>query len=211
MTFETRLRVAVACAMLLAACGGDADGSPTSLSITAQLGSTPREASEVLVLWNVTSGSPDYIYLWGRANFEGDSFELALRQRPPADAINNYGLGVGYLLISPRSVGLPDGKLTKDQVASLGTLSGGSERQAIIWVDHDQANARIDALAPMLTAEELERSRKHWLFDFPQGYSCGNGRPPRDGETFDGYEPIDCDQIEMRLGDLEAFEFPNWT
>ncbi|HKP58513.1 MAG TPA: hypothetical protein VJV78_17425 [Polyangiales bacterium] len=41
MTCETRLCVVFACAIVLAACGGEPGGSPTAVSITGRRGSAP--------------------------------------------------------------------------------------------------------------------------------------------------------------------------
>jgi hypothetical protein len=200
---------------LLAACGtenaGGSAASATAVSVEARLGSAPAAPSEALVLWGVSSGQPDYLYLWGRADVEHDSFKLALRGRPPAQAINSYGLGVGMIVIAARSAGLHDGMQSKEDEPSLQQALGASEQQAIIYVDHDQADAYIESMSATTTAAEREHAREHWLFDFPEGYSCGTGRAARSGETFDAYVPVDCSEVRVRLGDLDTFEFPNWT
>src|SRR5262245_4154454 len=42
-------------------------------------------------------------------------------------------------------------------------------------------------------------------------YACGVGKPAAAGEKFDSYEPASCSDLEIRFGDLDDFEFPNWT
>ena len=215
-----RSRVALAWVMFcasccVAACGGQDHGDPQAsappLALEASLGSAPDEASEAVVMWNVTSGEPDYLYLWGRASVEGDSFKLVLHSRPPAAAMNNSGLGVGMIMLAPRSAGFRDGMQSDADEGLYENFRGASERQAIIYVDREQANARIEAMSSTLTADELKSAREHWLFDFPPGYSCGTARAAQSGEAFDGYAPIDCSKVEVRLGKLEEFEFPNWS
>jgi hypothetical protein len=199
--------------LALAACGGDDDGagvagaSTSALSFTTKLSSAPSESSEVLVLWSVSSGSPDYLYEWGRASVRGSSVSFALHNRPPADALNDYGLGVGLLLLAPSSVDVPEGKLTEDDAALLDKLTGADDRHAIIYVDHDRANAVLDAEPP----DAGDAGRDHWLFDFPNGYSCGEGREHPADETFDYYVPVDCSAVKIEIKDPKTFEFPNWT
>jgi hypothetical protein len=69
---------------LVSACGNQADGgsapSATAIVVGAQLESTPAEASEALVLWTVSSGQPDYAYIWGRADVVGKSFKGSLER-----------------------------------------------------------------------------------------------------------------------------------
>jgi hypothetical protein len=201
--------------LALAACGGDdecacgaGEGASTSaLSFTGKLASAPSEPSQVLVLWSVSSGSPDYLYKWGSAAVHGSSINFALRSRPPADALNDYGLGVGLLLLAPSRVDVPEGKLTEGDNALLGRLTGADDRHAIIYVDHDRANAVLEAEPP----DAGGAGRDHWLFDFPDGYACGEGRDAPSDETFDYYVPVDCSAVEIKIGDPESFEFPNWT
>src|SRR5262245_7305388 len=135
-----RIQLVVASALLcVAACSdeGGSGASATAVSVAGRLSSAPAEASDAAVIWSVTSGS-DYLYVWGRAEVSGVAFQLELRGRPPAEAINSYGLGVGLILIAPRSL-LREGKQTNTDMAMYKRVSGASERHAIIYVDHDQA------------------------------------------------------------------------
>lgn len=198
---------------VLCACGSDdAGGGPTgvasttALSFASTLDAAPAEAADARVLWSVSSGQPDYLYAWGRAAVQDRSFTLTLSSRPPAEALNSYGLGVGLLVIAPRSLDVPDGVLSDDSDSLLAELLGASDRHAIIYVDHAQADAALQSLP-----DAGARARDHWLFDFPPGYSCGEAREAAPGETFDYYVPVDCSALEARLGDLDTFDFPNWT
>ncbi|HMF27143.1 MAG TPA: hypothetical protein VKE42_00135, partial [Candidatus Cybelea sp.] len=176
---DTRLRAAGACVVLcatfwVAACAGKEPREPASstpaLALEATIGSAPAEATEALVMWNVTSSDPHYLYLWGRANVEGDSFKLALQSRPPSGAMNDDGLGVGMILLVLRSAGVRDGMQLGSDDSLYKNFRGASERQVIIYVDREQA-------------------REDSLFDFPQGYSCGDARAAQSGETSDTYAP----------------------
>jgi hypothetical protein len=90
-------------------------------------------------------------------------------------------------------------------------LIGASEKHAIIYADHAAANTAIAAMRGTASAEEIKELEEFWLFDFPLGYSCGEARDAEPGQTFDTFVPVDCSKLEVRLGDLEQFEFPNWT
>ena len=203
----------VAAVSLLGACGADAssaDGvaSGSELRFAATLDPTP-EASVVQVVWTVSSGSPDYVYVWGRAVVEGDRYVLALPTRPPDEAMNSYGLGVGQLALVPQSAMLPEGRL-QDRDA-LNVITGVTPQHAIIYVDVARAQAAIDEQADQLSPEKLQQAREAWFFDFDPGYSCGEGRPASGDEVFDTFAPVDCSEIEMVQGDLSNVRSTNWT
>lgn len=201
-----------ACLVLvgLSACASETEGGSTAsaagLSLQSTLPAAPAEASEVLVAWNVSSGPEDYAYIWGRAAVTDDSFKLNLPNPPPAEAINSYGLGVGLLVVMPVAAGVPDGRQSESDEDKFEQVTGASERHAIIYVDRERAEAEISAASP----DEVAEAREHWLFDFEAGYSCGVGKEAAPGETFDSYQPIGCDAVQIRMGNGE-FDFPDWT
>jgi hypothetical protein len=64
----------------------------------------------------------------------------------------------------------------------------------------------------MSAASRIARRRPTWaFFDFPDGYSCGVGKEKAPGEVFDSFAPVDCDEVKIRLGDLNDFDFPDWS
>lgn len=200
---------------VLSACGSDDPGSSSvsanAMSLALKLDKAPPSASDAVVVWSVSSGSPDYAYLWGKAAVNDTTSRLELKTRPPAEAINSYGLGVGIVVIAPRSDQLHEGKQTDPDEGVLGQAFAASERHAIIYVDHERAEAWIAMKTAGATPDEVKRAHEHWLFDFPNGYACGEGRDAPAGETFDSYVPVDCDELKIRSGSLDDLEFPNWT
>ena len=207
----TAVVVAGLCACSESDAPGGSSASATSLALVQRLNTAPAADSEAVVVWTVTSGSPDYAYVWGRADVQGSSFNLRLQAPPPAEAINSYGLGVGIVLIVPTSARIRDGKQTDADEKLFAQAVGASERHAILYVEPERTRAAIEAMASKVTAEELQRAREHWLFDFPAGYSCGAARQAAAGETFDSFAPEDCNEVQIRSGALDDFEFPNWT
>lgn len=193
-----------ACLVLvgLSACASEIEGgssaSSTGLSLQDTLPAAPTVASEVLVAWNVSSGPDDYAYIWGRADVLDGSFELDLPSPPPAEAMNSYGLGVGLLVVMPTAAGIADGRQSESEEDKFEEVTGASERHAIIYVDRERA------------AAEISEAREHWLFDFETGYGCGVGKEAAPGETFDSYQPIGCDAVQIRMGN-GGFDFPDWT
>ena len=122
--------------------------------------------------------------------------------------VTRYGLGVARLLSVSKSAHAPEGKVQADAISFMGDITGAS-RLAVIYVDHDMANAALSSSDDPLSEQELEAAREHWLFDFPPGYSCAEGRDAGPGETFDTLVPVDCAQLEISAG--TDVPFPNWT
>ncbi|MDH5492974.1 MAG: hypothetical protein OEY14_13550, partial [Myxococcales bacterium] len=56
-------------------------------------------------------------------------------------------------------------------------------------------------------------SSRWWTPAFPDGYSCGSGIPAPPGESFDGFEPMDCAGLEVTMNapDEANWTWPNWT
>ena len=48
-----------------------------------------------------------------------------------------------------------------------------------------------------------------WVTPFPRGYAVGRGVDL--SGTFDGFEPVASNSIEIIIDDLDNIEFVNWT
>ncbi|MFK7999267.1 MAG: hypothetical protein AB8H86_06700 [Polyangiales bacterium] len=180
----------------LLAFGCQQDGSIGTDGVIAGLnrtdpGATLPTGGEIAVVWSVTSGSPDYSYVAGRGSLSATGFELTLPSEMPAEAVNSYGVGVGIIAAWPE--GAPaDGRVSDEAEDGLQVgVIGATERHAIIYVAPDASG-------------ELE-----WSSEFPAGFSCGVGVDSESG--FDTFEPISCDLVELRIGNLADFDFVNWT
>lgn len=197
------------------ACAGADDpsepltASQTQLLFTAPSPDAPDSASELFVLWDVSSSSPDYAYAWGSGDVSDGVLSLSLDSRPPVEALNSYGLGVGFL-IAVRSGNVPaSGKFDFDALRD--EVTGVTARHAIIYIDRALQDAALREWEDNGELDKLERARGHWMFDFPEGYACGEGRDAPPGEVFDSFVPVDCDQMRIVFDDLANVEIVNWT
>ncbi len=152
----------------------------------------PSEIHNVVILWLVTSGSPDYVYVFGQATVDGTTVTLDLDDDPPVEAINSYGLGVGTVLVMDPGCSLPEGKYVEGlpEGCGAGAMLGLSAEYSIIYK----------------TNEVLEIG---WTAEFPLGYSCGKCVSPSGGEMWDTLVPVDCGDVKVNM-DPEAHAC-NWT
>ena len=138
-----------------------------------------------VVLWQVTSGSPDYTWKYGEGSSSGTMFMVTLDLVPPAQAINSYGVGVGIVGLLPAGTIIPDGMVTNQQLQN----ASFSDRYAIIY-KAPNANA---TLVP-------------WIAPFAAGMSCGRCVDQATG--FDTFEPVACPMVQIIQG---AAMVCNWT
>ena len=138
-----------------------------------------------VVLWQVTSGSPDYTWKYGMGSSSGATFMVTLDMVPPPQAINSYGIGVGIVGLLPAGTNIPDGMVTNSQLAN----ASFSDRYAIIY-KAPSANA---TLVP-------------WIAPFAEGLSCGRCVDQATG--FDTFEPVACPMVQIIQG---AQMVCNWT
>ena len=199
--------------VLAAACGDDETttvASETQLLFSAlvQPAADSDNDSELFMAWSVTSGSPDYLYAWGRATLGQNSFSLALDRRPPVEAVNGYGVGVGHVVAVAQA---PDDGVVADERSLQAAVKGVTAQHAIIYVDR----ALVDAMTSEVMAGDDEALRSEWnefwVFDFPPGYSCGEGVEHEPGKRFDTFRPVDCSRMQLMWGKLDELDVVNWT
>ncbi len=155
--------------------------------------------------WAVSSGSPNYGYVWGSGAIEGDEFVFRLPDdRPPGAALNNRRpqidavLGVGIIVALPASTPIPpDGRVDDPAVrAALDTAIGGAYHHAIIYADGE-------AFAP--GGHFYEEAQ--WGRDFELDVMmCGEGVEMPD---FDHFAPTECREVEVIFG--LPLDFVSWT
>lgn len=183
--------------------------SQTQLLFTAPSPDAPANANDLFVLWDVSSSNPDYAYAWGSGSVREGSISVRLSSRPPVEALNSYGLGVGFL-VTVHAGHLPSpGKFDFDALRD--EVTGISAQNAIIYIDRALQDAALEQWEQNGEVERLERARDHWMFDFPAGYGCGEGRDAPAGAVFDSFVPVSCDQIRIVYDDLANIEVVNWT
>ncbi|HZI14728.1 MAG TPA: hypothetical protein VE153_30450 [Myxococcus sp.] len=161
-------------------------------SLTAAAGKQVPASAKLMVLWAVSSGSPDYVYKFGEGTSTGASFSLQLPQLPPADALNRGELGVGLMLLEPGTYALADGRY-EDADPPFEQALGAAGQYAIIY------KAKEQVAGPA------------WAERFPVGYSCGKGAPPATTGGFETFEPVSCASISVTVDDIDNIEFVNWT
>ena len=170
-------------------------GGPTSVSASAKAeGGTPASGSDVIAVWSVSTGSPDYLFVFGRGKVNGDSVTLDITTSPPAEALNK-SLGIAVLIVVPPGTSLPDGKLSPDQAEALENVASSiSARHAIIY-----------------RADQAQVTRAGWENAFPQGYACGECVPhPEDAGPFDSFKTTDCSAIRLQPMSSKT-DICNWT
>ena len=207
--------ISVVCILALARLGCS-DGNPGSpvqsgYTITGSLvfkkDITLPQGAEVVGLWLVSSGSPDYMYVYGRGTIDAakKTFNITFDQAPPRPALNCYPLlqdsvylGVGAICIVQKS-GF-QGKLSGDvehmETGPTGKLLGVVNNMGLIFESGDYSG--VDSTA--------------WPRLFPAGYCMGRGVSPKPGKIFDTFEPISPAGLQMVVSDdIQDFEFTNWT
>ncbi|HJK90497.1 MAG TPA: hypothetical protein RMH85_20900 [Polyangiaceae bacterium LLY-WYZ-15_(1-7)] len=187
---------------LAAACGDDPSlaGDVVGVTVADPGHAVPEGGARIELIWLVTSGSPDYEWVAGSGRAHRTGFELDLPDALPEAARNRYGdveVGVGAIFATQSEEGFGPGRLEEEDIGDDDVLLGATPRHAIIYRNG------VDA-SPDIPEDD-------WVFDFPEGFSCGVAVPAAEGETFDGFAPIDCSEVELRFGDLEEFDWVNWT
>lgn len=152
----------------------------------------PADA-EVIVAWAVSATNPDHAYKYGDGASDGPRYVISLEDGPPPDlAVNDYGGGrrvaLGFALLVPTGTDIPEGIL--DPEADLTVL--GASPTPIIWREGTLGG-------------ELD-----WADEFEEAtYGCGRCVPAPEGETFDGFEPIDCGELVIEAPPVD--NDCNWT
>lgn len=148
------------------------------------------------MLWGADDGEGDYEYPFGQGIIDPTSnrFSITLPERPPEAALSragDYRLGVGTILV------LAPGTTVQEWRVELGDLPtsaiiGAAGRYAIIY-----------------TAGDRDDAPAGWWRSFPRGYAAGRGVTRED--TFDEFERVDPNVVEITIDDAENIEFVNWT
>ncbi len=152
-------------------------------------------AAELGVVWTVSSGSPDYNILAGTGALTSDGFAveigetLNLGDSLAEEALNDGELGVGVIIAMAPGTLPAEGRLDERPEG----LLGATPRYAIIFRKTDGPGTLP------------------WAELFPAGFSCGVGVDAEDESLFDSFTPVDCREVELEFGDIDSFDFVNWT
>lgn len=189
--------------ILGAGCSGGGDPArgedTTSRSVKGSvIGTQIPQQAKAVVIWSVSSGSPDYSYKYGEGTFRDAKFTVSLPGDVPTEAINSYGIGIGVVALVPPGTPIPDGRVSGGEHDGQATgaeleVLGFTTEYAIIWK----------------TASARDLS---WSSSFPVGMSCGICLPAVEGEVFDSFVPIDCSTVKIETAsDPDELHACNWT
>jgi len=168
--------------------------------ITAFEGAERPADAQLAVVWVVSAGSPDTEYAFGGGALDGETFGVNFPELPPPDgALNDFRpevdarLGVGVIIALPPGVERPpEGPLDRPTTRELvDRATGGADRYAVIYVEGDYP-------------------ADFWASRFEPGVlQCGRGVPPEGDSPFESFEPVGCDEVELRFG--MPLDWVNWT
>lgn len=152
----------------------------------------PADA-RLLAVWGVSSGTPDYSYVFGEGTIDRvlGTFQIRFDQPPPLDALNAGEVGVAFL-VATTNQSWTDG----DSLGSSSDVSGVigvTGQHAVIFMRSD-------------TAAQL----CGWCATFGLGYSVGVGVELPD-EVFDIFVPASRSSPVLIIDDLANIKIVNWT
>lgn len=164
-------------------------GGPGSLQAVATNDSpAPPSGAKVALLWQVSSGSPDYLYAQNAGTTQAEKVTLSASV-PPADALNAGKIGIAFVTVFDSATTLADGKIDEKTYESSALAI--SPEYAVIY------RATTDTVL-----------KNGWDANFPQGYACGKCQRAETG--FDTFVPVSCSEI--RLVPLSSKpKVCNWT
>jgi len=193
---DRRVHLTLATALLGASVAGCSDGTaPSGFVVTGQIQNHTQAAipsdARLIGVWTVSSGTPDYAYVFGEGtiNRQTGTFRIVFDAPPPAEALNNGALGVGFLVA------------TTDQSVKNGDIIGAA-LNGFIGITAQHAVIFVGNLPVALQF-------RGWAADFESGYGAGVGVPvPGD---FDKFAPVSRSSLQLILDDLANIQIVNWT
>jgi hypothetical protein len=146
--------------------------------------------TRLLVAWVVSSGTPDYSYVFGEGSIDvtAGTFQIQFDQPPPAAALNTGELGVGIIFATTnQAVG---NGIDVDHIPTV-ELIGAAGRHGVIYIGDPAIQGPV------------------WAAQFPTGYSVGVGVDVEN--DFDQFQPASQSGVVLIIDDLANIDFVNWT
>jgi hypothetical protein len=146
--------------------------------------------TRVVVVWVVSSASPDRSYVFGEGSLDpvASTFRIGFSQPPPLEALNAEALGVGIIVVTTGQ-SIEKG----DDISNMSEVIGMAGQHAVIYVN-----------SPEQAVQDY-----NWPAKFETGYGVGAGvKLPG---PFDGFKPVDPSSVVLIIDDLENIEVVNWT
>lgn len=192
-----RVRLTLVTLLVTAAVSGcdDATGPATGFVVTGAIQNNTQAAipadARVVVVWTVSSGTPDYGYVFGEGVLDRNAgtFRVQFDGPPPAEALNAGVLGVG-LVVATTDQSLQNGDVLTDPPTG---FVGITAQHAVIFVSSRQHAMQL----------------LDWAAAFGDGYSVGVGVEVPG--TFDKFEPASPSSALLIVDDLANIEVVNWT
>lgn len=189
---------ALAVAAVLGACGDSPtelvpNELPVTISGTIQIrnGTTVPSNARVLVIWGVSSASPDYSYVFGEGTVHaGGHFTVTFTTNPPDDALNNDRLGVG-LIIATTDQTLGQGQVPSDY--TFPGFLGMSEDHSVVFVNTSFGAPGV----------------RPWESGFTSGYNLGEVQ--RSSTGLDAFRRVALTAARLVIDALDNLNPPNWT
>jgi hypothetical protein len=148
--------------------------------------------ARLLVVWVVSSGSPDYSYVFGEGTIDRDAgtFEVGMTDPPPAAALNAGALGVGIIVVTTNAT-----VSTGDDLEDIpeAEVIGAAGWYGVIYVGDPAVAEQVRA----------------WSADFDSGYGVGVGEEVPG--SFDRFVPTSVSGVLLIIDDLSNITFVNWT
>src|SRR5215212_9307789 len=181
------LRTAVAAGLLAASAMACSDDGPSDAfvvtgTIQNNTGSPLPANTRLLVVWEVSSGDPDYSYVFGAGTVDADAgtFRIQLDQPPPTEALNAGSLGVGLIVATTNQTVGNGGTI---DAATLAEVVGAAGRYGVIYVAPSGSQYR------------------EWASQFDSGYGVGVGVDVVN--DFDRFEPANPSSVVLIIDALE--------
>jgi hypothetical protein len=193
------LTLSTAFVIALAAACNDGTGPTAGFVITGHLQNNTQAAipaeARLVAVWSVSSGTPDYGYVFGEGtiNRVTGTFRIRFDQPPPADALNASELGVALIILTTDQ-SLADGDIINN-ASPLNGLLGVTGQHAVIFVRNHEA----------------ARQLRDWVVLFDTGYSVGVGVKAPAGAVFDTFQPASPSSPLLIVDDLANLDVVNWT
>jgi len=194
-----RARLTLAGVLVAAAVSGCLNGTDPSTGfavsgrIQNRTGRPIPADARLVVIWGVSSGSPDYSYVYGEGVIDRITGTIHVRfdGPPPAEALNAGVLGVGFL-VATTDQALKDGDVITNGSQLTGIL-GITAQHAVIFVGTHPDTMQMG----------------DWVPAFETGYGLGVGvKVPG---TFDKFVPTSPSSALLIIDALANIEVVNWT
>ncbi|HEV8398233.1 MAG TPA: hypothetical protein VGQ18_00190 [Gemmatimonadales bacterium] len=152
----------------------------------------PADA-RLVVIWGVTSGSPDYSVVFGEGEIDRmtGTFHVRFEGPPPTEALNNGVMGVGLVVATTDHL-LKDGDSLPNRPPTFDIL-GVTAQHAVIFLASQPDTLQVPT----------------WATAFDTGYTVGVGvKVPG---TFDKFVPVSPSTALLIIDALANIEIVNWT